>query len=170
MKHSKQDLDAILDNTMRSIREEQIDETAIDSAAKRVWAQVREQSENSSSLDSYSEGINTMNAIHSADRAEHIDGCDDFQSLIPAYLDGKLSAGRKLLLEDHSNECVPCRKELSAQRNAAAMSSSTYVAARHTAKRGWRRSMTAQSRAIITSSRPPMRAWTRRSGCCASTG
>jgi ferric-dicitrate binding protein FerR (iron transport regulator) len=62
---------------------------------------------------------------------EHIHGCADFQSLIPAYLDGKLSTARTLLLEDHSNECIPCRQELKAQKAYAATTSATYVPLQH---------------------------------------
>ena len=125
MKHSKQELDAIMDDVMRDIRDEQIDPSIISQSATRVWAQVsRQAAENSSSVNSYLEGLNTMN---SSNNTEQIRGCDDFQSLIPAYLDGKLSTARTLLLEDHSNECLPCRKELKEQRAYAAAKSATYA-------------------------------------------
>jgi ferric-dicitrate binding protein FerR (iron transport regulator) len=125
MKHSKQELDAIMDDVMRDIRDEQIDPSIISQSATRVWAQVsRHAAENSSSVNSYSEGLHTMN---SSNNTEQIRGCDDFQSLIPAYLDGKLSTARTLLLEDHSNECLPCRKELKEQRAYTAAKSATYV-------------------------------------------
>jgi hypothetical protein len=126
MKHSKQDLDAIIDKAAHDIRDEQIDASVIDVAAARVWARVSQAAESSSSDTSHMEGINTMN------HTEHIHGCDDFQSLMPAYLDGKLSSARKLLLEDHSNECIPCRRELKAQRNLAAAKSATFVAPQQT--------------------------------------
>ncbi|MGB7207290.1 MAG: FecR domain-containing protein [Pyrinomonadaceae bacterium] len=125
MKHSKQELDAIMDDVMRDIRDEQIDPSIVSQSATRVWAQVsRQAAENSSSVNSYSEGLNTMN---SSNNTEQIRGCDDFQSLIPAYLDGKLTTARTLLLEDHSNECLPCRKELKEQRAYAVAKSATYV-------------------------------------------
>ena len=126
MKHSKQDLDAIIDNATREIRDEQIEASIIDRSADRVWARISgELANNSSSETSYLEGINTMN------NNEHIHGCDDFQSLMPAYLDGKLSTARKLLLEDHSNECIPCRQELKVRRNLAAAKSATFAAPQH---------------------------------------
>ncbi len=59
--------------------------------------------------------------------AEQIRGCGDFQSLIPDYINGNLSPARTMLLEDHSNECIPCRQELKAQRSFAATKSATYV-------------------------------------------
>ncbi|HEX8638393.1 MAG TPA: FecR domain-containing protein, partial [Pyrinomonadaceae bacterium] len=115
MKHSKQDLDAIIDDAARGIRDEQIDESIINQSATRVWARVNRQmaGENTSSATSNSGDLNTMNANATS---EHIHGCTDFQSLIPAYLDGKLSTARKMLLEDHTNECIPCRRAMKAQR------------------------------------------------------
>lgn len=126
MKKNREELDAILDNALHEIRDEQIDDAKVDLAAARVWAKLAEQ--NSSPVNSYSEGINTMN------NSEHIRGCDDFQSLMPAYLKGELSNARRLLLEDHSNECIPCRQELKAQRNLAAAKSATFVAPQHKAR------------------------------------
>jgi hypothetical protein len=113
MKQNKKDLDAMIDNASRSIRDEQIDATMMNESATRVWALVSQQAaEDSAVLTSNMGSLNTMNTN------EQIRGCADFQSLIPAYLDGKLSAARTLLLEDHSNECIPCRNELRAQREA----------------------------------------------------
>lgn len=118
MKHNKQNLDAIIDDTTRGIRDERIDETMIDQSATRVWARISGQlaDEASLSADSNLGHLNTMNSNHTA---EHIDGCADFQALIPAYLDKKLSTARTLLLEDHTNECIPCRRALKAQRTGA---------------------------------------------------
>lgn len=122
MKHSKRSLDEIIDNTARSIREEPIDPQVIAASATRVWERIaQEAAKNSSQL----EGINNMeNSNHN----EQIRGCEDFQSLVPAYLKGELSKARTLLLEDHSNECVPCRKELSAKRNLANAKTAVFVA------------------------------------------
>lgn len=125
MKQNKHDLDAIIDNVTRDIRDEQIDPALINASATRVWERIAQQaSENSSSVNSYLEGINTM---ESGNNTEQIRGCDDFRSLIPAYLDGDLSSARKLLLEDHSNECIPCRNELKEQKSYAASKSAAYV-------------------------------------------
>ncbi len=114
MKRNKRDIDAIIDKASRSIRDENIDPAMMNESATRVWAMVSQQAaENSGVLTSNMESLNTMNT------KEQISGCADFQSLIPAYLDGKLTAARTLLLEDHSNECIPCRREIKAQREAA---------------------------------------------------
>src|SRR5688572_11843821 len=111
MKHSKQELDAIIEAAARNIRDEQIDSSLINQSASRVWERVSQKAADNLSAMPYLE--NTMNINNSA---EHIRGCDDFQSLIPAYLDGKLSTARTLLLEDHSHECIPCRRAISTQR------------------------------------------------------
>ncbi len=49
-----------------------------------------------------------------------IRSCADFNALIPAYLAGTLDAGRRLLLEIHTRECVNCRKALGHARDGAA--------------------------------------------------
>ena len=46
-----------------------------------------------------------------------IKGCADFQALIPAHLAGSLDAGRRMLLEVHLRECVPCRRVLGELRD-----------------------------------------------------
>lgn len=124
MKHNKQELDAMIDAATRGIRDEQIEPSIINESATRVWARVSQEAAENLQL----EGLNTMNTNKTA---EHIRGCADFQSLIPAYLDGTLSSARRLLLEDHSNECIPCRNELKAQKAFASTKSATYVPRQH---------------------------------------
>ena len=134
MKHNKQNLDAIIDAATREIRDEQIDESFINQSAPRVWARISQQmsDENSLSANSHLGNLNTMNTKNTA---EHIDGCADFQSLIPAYLDGKLSTARMLLFKDHTNECIPCRRALKFQSADQTPKTAT-VGARQPARRG----------------------------------
>jgi ferric-dicitrate binding protein FerR (iron transport regulator) len=134
MKRNKHDLDAIIDKGTRAIRDEEIDSSAINESATRVWARVsQEAAENS---------VGNLNTMNVNNNTEHIHGCADFQSLIPAYLDGKLSAARTLLLEDHSNECIPCRREMKAQRTGSKSATSTVVTTQPTRvssfANGWR--------------------------------
>ena len=52
---------------------------------------------------------------------ERIESCKDFQSLIPAYLNGTLSEARELLLVDHTHECIPCRRAMKDARTRGAV-------------------------------------------------
>lgn len=117
MKHNKQDLDKILDDATRGIRDEPIEDAIVNQSATRAWERISQQlsGENSLSADSQKGLVNTMNANKTA---EPINGCADFQTLIPAYLAGKLSTARTMLLEDHTRECVSCRRVLNAERTA----------------------------------------------------
>jgi len=54
-----------------------------------------------------------------AAEVEAIRGCDDYQKLIPAFLSGSLSPSRTLLLEEHTRQCVPCRRALKQARSGA---------------------------------------------------
>jgi hypothetical protein len=114
MKHNKQNLDAIIDAAAREIRDEQIDESIINKSATHVWARISQQITDEKSL-SATTNLGDFNTMNANNNAEQINGCADFQSLIPAYLDGKLSTARRLLFKDHTNECIPCRRALKFQ-------------------------------------------------------
>src|SRR5215475_2620167 len=92
----------ILDKVTAEIRNEKVDPAVVSAAADRVWARV-----------SAAAGA-TEFQLPSVDR---IEGCADFQSLIPAHLAGKLSEARSLLLVDHTHECIPCRKAMNEARS-----------------------------------------------------
>lgn len=91
----------ILDQVTAEIRNEKVDPAMVSAAADRVWARV-----------SAAAG-ETEVQVPAIDR---IEGCADFQSLIPAYLAGKLSEARSLLLVDHTHECIPCRRAMNEAR------------------------------------------------------
>jgi FecR protein len=98
---STNDFDDILDQTTTAIRDEQVDAAVVDAAAERVWARL------SAETNLQTEPV----------AAERIEGCADFQSLIPAYLNGHLSEARSLLLIDHTHECIPCRRAMKDARS-----------------------------------------------------
>jgi hypothetical protein len=104
MKRSKQELNDILDRATAAIRSERVDQSVVESAAERVRAK-----------------LSNEHAASSAPAAcvDQIRSCDDFQKLIPEYLTGDLSPARSLLFEDHTHECVPCRKALKEARYGA---------------------------------------------------
>ncbi|HYV82314.1 MAG TPA: FecR domain-containing protein [Pyrinomonadaceae bacterium] len=99
MKSNKED--QILDKVTAEIRNEKVDPQAVAAAADRVWARVS------------AEAGATEFQLPTVDR---IEGCADFQSLIPAHLAGKLSEARSLLLVDHTHECIPCRRAMNEAR------------------------------------------------------
>jgi len=97
------------------IRNETVDSSVVDNAAERVWAR----------LASETSELKTERAA-----ADRIGDCDDFQSLIPAYLTGSLSEARSLLLVDHTHECIPCRKAMKDARSRRMVPAKKAVATR----------------------------------------
>ena len=95
---TNQELENILDQATAEMRNEEVDSVVVKEAAERVWARIA--AENTSAI---------ATAGHAS---ETIENCADFQSLIPAYLNGDLSEARSLLLVDHTHECIPCRKAM----------------------------------------------------------
>jgi hypothetical protein len=105
------ELNNILDQVTEGIRNEQVDDATVSVATERVWAKL--------STDALKMSANRPQDASAP--ADHIDGCADFQTLIPAYLSGKLSEARSLLLVDHTHECIPCRRALKQARGGAVL-------------------------------------------------
>ncbi len=95
----------LLDKVTADIRNERIDAGVESAVAERVWARV----------SAAAGETKLQNPVTVA--ADQIEGCSDFQSLIPAYVAGELSEARSLLLVDHTHECIPCRKAMNAARS-----------------------------------------------------
>ncbi len=102
MKTTDRELNNIVDDVTAEIRSEKLDPAVVAGAAQRVWTRIT------------GEQVATAAGITPP---EQIRGCEDFQALIPAYLQGYLSSARTTLLEDHTRECVPCRKALKEARH-----------------------------------------------------
>ena len=86
------------DRLLSAIRNEQVDDKAVDQAAGRVW--------------------NSIAGTPVADVGTHkLRNCEDFQALIPQYLGKQLAGARALLLEDHVHACVACRHAVERARN-----------------------------------------------------
>ncbi|HEY7184644.1 MAG TPA: FecR domain-containing protein, partial [Blastocatellia bacterium] len=102
MKMTDRELNNIVDDVTAEIRGEKLDSAVVEGASQRVWKRMAGEEA----------------AIAAGWRpVEQIRNCDDFQALIPAYLQGHLSSARTTLLEDHTRECVPCRKALKQARH-----------------------------------------------------
>jgi len=110
------EIESILDQVTAGIRSEEVDSTVVNEATGRVWGQL------SAATDA-----RRMRADRPQDAGApiagafiegRIEGCADFQSLIPVYLRGELSEPRSLLLVDHTHECIPCRKALKQARES----------------------------------------------------
>lgn len=106
MKHKSNESDIVLESVTAGMRNEEIDSAIIEDAATRVWARLSDER-------THAAPARQVEAMAS----ELIEGCADFQSLIPAYLRGQLSEARALLLTDHTHECIPCRKALKQARS-----------------------------------------------------
>lgn len=107
MKRNRKELDSVLDRVAGAIRSEEIDSQVVESAANRVWARLSTES---------------MIDLPATTAVDEIRGCADFQALIPAYLRKELSDARTWLLEDHTRECIPCRRALKVARSGGAQS------------------------------------------------
>ena len=106
--------DPLLDRALSQIESTQPEAAVVEEAATRVWNRL-------------------SHAGDSATRAaevEQIDGCDDYQKLMPAYLAGELGDARRLLLEDHTRSCVPCRRALMTLREGKPLAVSPPVQTR----------------------------------------
>ncbi len=93
----------LLDRAITEVRSDAPDAEVVRRAADRVWQRLA-----------------AHVAAAPAGDVESISGCDDYRALIPAYLAGELIPARRLLLEDHSRECVGCRRALVVARTGRA--------------------------------------------------
>jgi ferric-dicitrate binding protein FerR (iron transport regulator) len=104
----------LLDEAAHQVADEPIDPREVEAAAARVWARLSQEGAASSPASVVAEAAPAAGSLH---------GCDDFRSLIPAYLRGELSPARALLVEDHTRSCVPCRRALREAREGKAAQS-----------------------------------------------
>jgi ferric-dicitrate binding protein FerR (iron transport regulator) len=117
--------DELLDEAIGQVANEPVDPRQVEAAAARVWAKLQ------------AEGAASTPAVTAAAAAPvpamtgSLHGCEDFRSLIPAYVRGELSPARTLLVEDHTRSCVPCRRALKEAREGQT------VKARPAAKKSW---------------------------------
>jgi ferric-dicitrate binding protein FerR (iron transport regulator) len=134
MSFMKKDNDA-LDRGIAEITGETLDPQQIEEAAARVWQRLTLEASGGAPVAA---AATESPAAHAA--APHsLKSCEDFQSLIPAYLRGELSPARALLVEDHTRSCVPCRRALREAREGhkAAASTAPATTSRPQGRRVW---------------------------------
>ncbi|HEV2851421.1 MAG TPA: FecR domain-containing protein [Thermoanaerobaculia bacterium] len=119
--------DDLLDEAIGQVAEEPIDSRQVEAAAARVWARLQADGAAASPAPQATAAAPVAGSLH---------GCEDFRSLIPAYLRGELSPARALLVEDHTRSCVPCRRALKEAREGQGDRGSK---ARPAAKQSWAR-------------------------------
>jgi hypothetical protein len=111
----------LFDSAVAAARDQPLDAQAMaaarDRVARRLAAELDETSDGVRVADELRPSGSTGVAIDGA--PDHrIRGCDGFRGLIPAYLAGALTEPRRILFEDHTRECVPCRRAVADARRA----------------------------------------------------
>ena len=86
------DLDDLLDEAVAAVRDEPVDPETQRAAVERVGRRL------------------AAAAASGTGDEHHIRGCEGFRALLPAWRAGALAEPRRILLEDHLRECVPCRR------------------------------------------------------------
>ena len=96
-------IERLLDESVREIRDRKADPVMVKEAADRVWM----------TLSSRDPGESRSWPVE----LRVVSDYDEFRGLIKPYLNHELSEPRSLLLEDHFNECLSCRRELKIARD-----------------------------------------------------
>ena len=120
----------LLDEAASQMADEPIDPRQIEAAAARVWARLSQEMANGAPVHQIPAPQAVAGQSPSGHAAGSLHGCDDFQALIPAYLRGELSPARALLVEDHTRNCIPCRRALREAREARPEAAARPVRAR----------------------------------------
>jgi ferric-dicitrate binding protein FerR (iron transport regulator) len=95
----------LIDNAVAAVRDEPIDPKGLEAARDRVRARLT-----ADLADGIPEA--TPEVASATPRSHQIAGCDGFRALLPAYLAGALAEPKRVLVEDHTRECVACRRAL----------------------------------------------------------
>lgn len=96
MTTNRQTPDEIFDAAVAAVRDQPLDAQTVAAAQARVARRLEAEL-----------------ALPAEGEVDHrIRGCSGFQALIPAYLAGALAEPKRILFEDHTRECVPCRRAL----------------------------------------------------------
>jgi hypothetical protein len=134
-KHSD-DLDQAVENVLADTP----DPAVVEAAAARVWQRL--------SRDGAAHRLETAPAVpHSF--SGPVKNCEDFQSLIPAYLAGTLPPARALLVEDHTRSCIGCRRALRDARSGETASTAAPARRANRMSPGLRRGLLTSLAAVL---------------------
>ena len=87
------------DRLLSEIRNEKVDDQVVAQAGERTWKSI-------------------AGSAPTADlSARTLRSCNDFQALIPGYLERQLAPARAMLFEDHVHACVACRHAIEHARS-----------------------------------------------------
>jgi ferric-dicitrate binding protein FerR (iron transport regulator) len=103
---------ADLDRAVDAVVNETPDTAQVDQATARVWQRLSREGA-AHRLETQETAPATPHLVP----AGPLKSCEDFQSLIPAYLAGELPPARALLVEDHTRSCIACRRALREARS-----------------------------------------------------
>ncbi len=101
---NEQDLDNLLDESLEKLRSQRLPDEKVATTIGQVWEKLE------------AAGASSTVRLPAMEPTSRIRDCSDLQALIPDYLAGTLNESRRLLLEDHLNQCVPCRRALRVAR------------------------------------------------------
>jgi hypothetical protein len=138
-----------LDLALREMLADQPDERQTAAAAARVWAKLAAAADPFQSAGPAAAaptGAPLVAGIAGGSGpAGGLPGCDGFRRDMAAFLRGELAAPRAMLLEDHTRECLPCRRALQIARQEESGAGRPAAAAGEAAKMGAARRRTAQA-------------------------
>jgi hypothetical protein len=95
MNRDERNPEQMLDQVIEGIRNEQFDPEVLEQSRRRAWERFKH---------SAKENV--------AATPSRIASCSDFRALLPDYIAGTLAEARRMLVEDHTHECVACRRAL----------------------------------------------------------
>jgi ferric-dicitrate binding protein FerR (iron transport regulator) len=117
----------LFDAAVAAVRDEPIDAKTLAAAQERVLVRLTHQVADAALTESPKAA--TTSAPDAV--AEHqIHGCAGFRALLPAYVAAALTEPKRVLVEDHTRECVGCRRVLNELRHGAPRSAQPVAAPR----------------------------------------
>jgi ferric-dicitrate binding protein FerR (iron transport regulator) len=106
-----------LERALAEVLSEPLDDRRVEEAAARVWGRL---SAAAGSNAGAAAPLAAAAVSSGSSASSGPQGCQDFGHQVPAYLRGELTSARALLLEDHTRDCLPCRRALHAARQERA--------------------------------------------------